>query len=262
MPTWCQGTCAPVPPLGVAVAAAAAAVVVVVTGAVVVVGERASVPRRESTLAMLQRQEDIKEGKTPPQVPMADYWLVRDTKGRTGWVRGSALLPAMPDNVLVLAHGENMIGAYLLRKVKDPKSNAPNHEVPEYVTVLTPYRAGQPYDFNEIRVFTWDVPSHQYETAYIRRNIEGFFPVKVGREKFGEETDPVFSFQISKNPNIKLNPETGRVDPGPLITVKFRMEGEIARQIEGPSSLAPRPEGENTLHTRHFHGRRKSGRKH
>lgn len=224
--------------------------------------ERASVPRRESTLAMMQREQDVKEGKTPPPVPMEDYWLVRDAKGRTGWVRGSALVPDVPNSVLVLAPSERMIGAYLFRQVKDPKSDAPDHMVPEYVAVFAPYQGGLPYDFDEIRVFTWDVPGHQYETAYSVHHIEGFFPVTVGHEKFGQDTDPVFSFQISKNPQIALNPQTGRVNPGPTITVKYRMEGVIARQIEGPTVLSPQPEGQNGAHRGRFRRSRKLGRKH
>ena len=202
--------------------------------------ERASVDRPISTLAMLRRKQEVKEGKTPPPLPMEDYWLVRDAKGRTGWLRGSALIPDVPSSVLVLAPGERMIGAYLLRKVEDPESNAPDHMVPEYVAVFSPYRAGMPYDFDEIRVFTWSVRRHRYETAYSVHHLEGFFPVKVSREKFGRRTDPVFSFRISKNPQVALNPETGRVDPGPTEMVKYRMEGAIARKIEGPAVLSAR----------------------
>lgn len=223
---------------------------------------RASVPVRESTLAMMQRAEDIKEGKTPPPTPMEDYWLVRDSKGRTGWVRGSALAPDIPDSVLVLAPTKRMIGAYLFREVKDPKPDAPDHEMGDYVAVFAPYQAGLPYDFDEVRVFTYDAPGHQYETAYSVHHIEGFFPVKVGREKFGQDTDPVFSFRISKNPNIALDPQTGRLNPGALITVKYRMEGVIARQIEGPMDLSPQPVSGNHSPARHFQGRRRIRHKH
>jgi len=223
---------------------------------------RASVPRRESTLAMLQRKQAEKEGKTPPPIPMEDYWLVRDAKGRTGWVRGSALVPDVPDSVLVLAPSERMIGAYLFRRVTDPKSDVPDQRMGEYVAVFAPYEAGLPYDFDEIRVFTYDVPRHQYETAYSVHNIEGFFPVKVGQEKFGQETDPVFSFEISKNPNLQLDPQTGQVNPGPLVTVKYRMEGVIARQIEGPAALSARPVAAHRGRARHFLGHRKLRHKH
>lgn len=218
--------------------------------------ERASVPRPVSTLMQLRRAQDIKAGKTPPPVPMENYWLVRDAQGRTGWVRGGALAPDVPNSVLILAPTERMVAAYLFRKVMDPDSDAPDHMVPEYVAVFAPYQSGLPYDFDEIRVFTWDVPHHRYETAYSVHHIEGFFPVTVGHEKFGNETDPVFSFQISKNPNIALNPQTGTVNPGPTITIQYRMEGVIARQIEGPAALAPPGAGKSTHKARHFHRKR------
>ncbi len=223
---------------------------------------RASVARRESTLAMIQRQQDIKEGKTPPPVPMEDYWLVRDGKGRTGWVRGSALVPDVPDSVLILAPSERMIGTYLFRQVMDPTADTPDHMMGEYVAVFAPYQAGLPYDFDEVRVFTWDVFHHQYETAYSIHHIEGFFPVKVGHEKFGQETDPVFSFEISKDPNIALNPDTGRVAPGPLVTVKYRMEGVIARQIEGPMVLSPQTVTRKPVRTRDSRARGKLRHQH
>lgn len=223
---------------------------------------RASVPRRESTLAMLRRKQAEKEGKAPPPIPMEDYWLVRDAEGRTGWVRGSALVPDVPNSVLVLAPSERMIGAYLFRKVMDPKSDAPDHMVPEYVAVFAPYEAGLPFDFDEIRVFTWDVPRHQYETAYSVHHIEGFFPVHVGQKTFGRETDPVFSFQISKNPGIALDAQTGLVNPGALIAVQYRMEGVIARQIEGPAVLSAKPEVQSGVRVRHLHGRRKLRHEH
>ncbi len=224
--------------------------------------KRASVPRPESTLMMLRRKQDEKEGKKPPPLPMENYWLARDAKGRTGWVRGSALQPDVPNSVLVLAPTERMIGAYLLRKVEDPKSDAPDHMVPEYVAVFAPYRSGLPYDFNEIRVFTWDVVRHRYDTAYSVHHIEGFFPVKVGREKFGQQTDPVFSFRISRNPQIALNPKTGEVDPGPTLKVQYRMEGVIARKIAGPMHLSPRPPAKKPANGGHSHRHSKLTRKH
>lgn len=221
--------------------------------------ERASVTRAISTYRMLKRQREKKEGKTLPPLPMDDYWLARDAKGRTGWVRGSALLPDVPNSVLVLANQEQMIGGYLLEKVKDPGAKTPDHMVGEYVAVYAPYKAGLPYNFNEVRVFTWYAPEHVYQTAFVVRHIQGFFPVKVGREKFppNGEVDPVFSFRISRKPGIHLNPKTGRVDPGKTEKVKFRMIGVVARQIEGPKHFSVLPKGGKQVARRHAHSPRK-----
>ena len=54
---------------------------------------------------------------------------------------------------------------------------------PEYLTVLSPYLAGLPYDFDQVRVFTWNVKMHRYETAFREKNIEGYLPVVIGNEK-------------------------------------------------------------------------------
>ena len=52
-----------------------------------------------------------------------------------------------------------------------------------YLTVLGPYRAGLPYDFDQVRVFTWNLKMHRYETAFREKNIEGYLPVTIRTEK-------------------------------------------------------------------------------
>ena len=56
--------------------------------------------------------------------------------------------------------------------------------VPEYVSVTNAYKDGLPYDFDQVRVFTWNVKKHRYETAYRQRNLEGLSP---GRGKRDQE---------------------------------------------------------------------------
>jgi hypothetical protein len=65
----------------------------------------------------------------------------------------------------------------MLTKVTDPEADTPNHQVPEYLTVTSLPTSGLPYDFDQVRVFTWSLRHHRYETAYIQRRERGFFPV-------------------------------------------------------------------------------------
>ena len=36
----------------------------------------------------------------------------------------------------------------------------------------------RPYDFDSFRVFVWSSKRHHYETAYIERNVKGYYPVE------------------------------------------------------------------------------------
>lgn len=197
--------------------------------------KRASVIRPLSSLAQLQLKQS---GQAPPPPPREDYWLVRDAQGRTGWVRASALTPDVPNNIAVLGGSNRMIAGYLLQSVTDTTVNSPDHKVGEYLAVLSPYQDGLPYDFNQVRVFTWDSYYHHYELAFRARDIEGFFPIQVGSMVLRGKTLPTFSFRISLNPKIALDPKTNELNPGPLETVKYQMQGAIVRQISGPEQYA------------------------
>ena len=41
------------------------------------------------------------------------------------------------------------------------------------------------YDFDSFRVFIWSLRRHRYETAYIERNLKGYFPVKLEQVTYG-----------------------------------------------------------------------------
>ena len=62
--------------------------------------------------------------------------------------------------------------------------------------MLNEPKDGLPWDFNQIRVFTWGKVKHRYETAYRERDLQGFFPVKTGHAVFGKEGDlPTFTIR-------------------------------------------------------------------
>lgn len=194
--------------------------------------ERVSEPKPVPSWVALQAGK----GGKPVAPELEDFWLARDSAGQVGWIRGGALDEDVPEDIAILVPNEKVIAAYVVRKVSDPEATTPDHEVPEYLAALTPWKSGLPYDFDQIRVFTWNVRRHRYETAYLEHDLEGYLPVKVGEETFGRETDPVFSFTVATGDSAQIDAKTRRAEPGTAATESFRMEGVIVRKISGPAS--------------------------
>lgn len=173
------------------------------------------------------------EKKFLTAVPMEDWWLVRDDTGRTGWMLSRDLQVDVPQEVAQYAEIEKMVGAYVLRTVNDPDSGKPNGQVPEYLTVLTPYKDGLPFDFDQVRVFTWDVRRHRYGTAFRLHDVVGFFPVTVtpGDPNAPGGPSPTFSLQHAVDNAVSLDPVTGSSHANQLETMTYRLEGNLVRRV-------------------------------
>ncbi|MGA7290859.1 MAG: SH3 domain-containing protein [Terriglobales bacterium] len=152
-----------------------------------------------------------------------DWWLVRDSHSRVGWVLGRMIDLDVPLEVAQYAEGQRIVAFFALDQVKDG-----DKQVPQYLTVLTEPKDGLPFDFNQIRVFTWNVRRHRYETAY-RERMEGMLPVTVSQESFDKEgTLPVFTVRV-------------RGDDGKVTERKYKLNTPIVRRV-----LAP---GEEPVHS-------------
>ncbi len=219
---------------------------------------RASVPKPEAPQALpMPVERPVTRAKSDaPAVPvppnLEDYWLIRDSSGHVGWVRARTLDEDVPDAIAGLAEGQKIVGAYVLRKVNDPGANVPGNQVAEYVAVLAPWKDGLPYDFDQVRAFTWNTKKHRYETAYRERNLAGFLPVTVTPASPANDGVPTFSFRVATSDEVALDPQTGMVKPGDTVTESFRMDGVVVHragdQPARPSIARAAPRHERTRH--------------
>src|SRR4029077_14968978 len=90
------------------------------------------------------------------------------------------------------AEGQRIIAFFQLDTVNDADKN-----VAQYLVLLNEKKDGTPQDYDQIRVFTWNVRKHRYETAYRERNLNGMLPVSVSQENFDKEGMlPVFVLRV------------------------------------------------------------------
>jgi len=160
-----------------------------------------------------------------PIVPapiIEDWWLVRDSHQRVGWVLGRMIDLDVPLDVAEYAEGQRIVAFFVLNQVADG-----DKKVAQYLTVLTEPKDGMPFDFNQIRVFTWNVRHHRYETAY-RERMEGMLPVTVSQENFDKEGMlPVFVVRA-------------RDDKGNIVAKKYKLNTPIVRRVLAPGELPVR----------------------
>jgi hypothetical protein len=144
---------------------------------------------------------DLEDDDPPPppeeKPAPTDYWsLVRTSTGQSGWVLTRLVSMAIPDEVAQYAEGHRIVSYHSLGYVQDGGEKKP-------IWLWTTVRGREPYEFDGYRVFMWSLRRHRYETAYIERNVRGYWPVLVNDVAYaagkGEATKyPGFSVCLEK----------------------------------------------------------------
>jgi len=158
---------------------------------------------------------------------MEDWWLARAGGGRVGWVLARLVDLDVPLEVAQYAEGQRIVASFVLNEVADD-----GKQVPQYLMLLSEPRDGNDFDFNQIRVFTWNTARDRYETAYRERKLWGKLPVTTGHEDFGKEGSlPVFTVRA-------------RDDQGSFVERKYKLNGPLVRRVEAPKAeAAAAPQG-------------------
>lgn len=178
----------------------------------------------EKSLPGAPRKPADAQGKEAPQPVLEDWYLVRDAQGHTGWVLGRLVDLDIPLDVAQYAEGQRIVAFFVLDEVQDG-----DKKIAQYVVALSEPKDGLPFDFNQIRVFTWNVRRHRYETAYRERKLNGFLPLTVAQENFDQEgTLPVFV--------VRTKDENGN-----LVERKYKLNTPIVRRVLAPGEQVERP---------------------
>ncbi len=153
-----------------------------------------------------------------------DWWLIRDPQNHLGWVLARMIDVDAPLEIAQYAEGQRIVGYFVLNEVTDG-----DKKVPQYLVLLTEPKDGMDFDYNQVRVFTWNVKRHRYETAYREHNLDGVLPVTVSQENFDKEgTLPVFVLRVKD-------------DSGNVRERKYKLNTPIVRRVLAPGEQPEKP---------------------
>jgi len=155
---------------------------------------------------------------------LEDWWLVRDAEGHVGWVLGRMVDLDVPLEIAQYAEGQRLVAFFVLDQVADG-----DKKVPQYLVLMTEPKDGMPFDYNQVRVFTWNVRKHRYETAYREHGLNGILPVAVSQENFDREGSlPVFLLRLKDK-------------AGNIAERKYKMNTPMVRRVWAPGEQKEMP---------------------
>ncbi len=199
-------------------------------GAKIDILKRATAEKPAPKLPPASEPDKPATGKNSSDTPaplLEDWWLIRDAQGHTGWVLARMVDVDVPIDIAQYAEGQRIMAAFVLDQVPDVNpETGETRQVPQYLTLVNEPKDGTPWDYNQIRVFTWNPKRHRYETAYRERGLYGMLPVTVGHQVFDKEGDlPTFTLRTKED------------DTGNLVERIYKLNQPIVRRVVSPEQL-------------------------
>jgi hypothetical protein len=186
------------------------------SGAKVSILKRATAERQPGA-PIAAKPTTVKSAKVPSGPVLEDWWLVRDDQQHVGWVLARMVDVDAPLEIAQYAEGQRFVAFFVLNEVQDAEK-----KVPQYLCLFTAPHDGLPYDYDQLRVFTWNTHKHRYETAYREHGLDGVLPVTVTQENFDKEgTLPVFILRVHD-------------DAGNVLERKYKLNTPIVRRVLAP----------------------------
>ena len=127
-----------------------------------------------------------------------DMWIkVRPTPMEAGWILAGSLEFDIPAEIAQYSEGYIYAAVKMINRVQDPLAGQINwYVIGERIPGSDPT-----VDFQGIRVFTWNMKKHRYETAFRNRGIRGVYPLEVGQEG----ANPTFRiYELAEDGSTKI----------------------------------------------------------
>jgi hypothetical protein len=183
--------------------------------------------------ALAPRQPEPEPSKP---VPVDDWTLVRLSNGRAGWVLTGMLRMNIPDEVAQYSEGHRITSYFAMIK----------HDW--LWTTLADTR--KPYQFDSFRCFVWNLRRHRYETAYIEKNLRGYYPVEAHPVKMmvgkKEQSFPGFSLIVEDDAGLRWRKTYSFHTYHVVLLAKDKWEGSATSEpppqpVAAPSKPASPP---------------------
>jgi len=115
----------------------------------------------------------------PGSDTLLDVWLhVRPAPTEAGWVFANLVEFDVPPEIAQYTEGFTYSAVKPLNQIEDPIAGS----IRWYVVGERSPRLDPRLDFDGVRVFTWNLRKHRYETAFRTKGLRGVYPMEVGQD--------------------------------------------------------------------------------